>query len=176
MNPHATVQPENTMNALYFSSLVISALLTGISAGLFYSYACSVNPGLGKLGDAEYLRAMQEINKAILNPLFFISFMGSLLVLGVATWQSYGNNTGTFYWLLAALLLYGIGVFGMTMFANVPLNDRLDQFPVLTATAAEVAAMRKAFEQPWNAYHSIRTVASIVSFVLVLVSLTKHKP
>ena len=153
-----------------------AATLTGLLAGLFYGYQCSVIKGLAHLPDVAYLQAFQSINKAIQNPVFFISFMGSLLVLGVATWQSYGNNAGTFYWLLAALLLYGIGVFGMTMFANVPLNDQLDQFPVLTATAAEVAAMRKAFEQPWNAYHSIRTVASIIAFVLVLVSLIKHKP
>ena len=67
------------------SLLFLSVLLSGLIMGLLYGYACSVNPGLNKLSDAEYLRAMQSINTAIQNPVFFISFMGTLFILPVTS-------------------------------------------------------------------------------------------
>ncbi|WP_082216561.1 anthrone oxygenase family protein [Dyadobacter psychrophilus] len=164
------------MNDFYFVSLVITALLTGLSAGLFYSYSCSVNLGLGKLADVEYLRAMQEINKAILNPIFFISFMGSIIVLVLATWLSYsGQHVFQFKMLLTATVIYMVGVFGLTVMGNVPLNDALAGFDIGGATANEIAQKRKLFEQPWNKFHAIRTFCSIASFVFTLLSFYKIK-
>lgn len=64
--------------------LIITAILTALIAGLFYAYSCSVVLGLGKLSDTEYLKAMQNINREILNPLFFSSFMGTTVLLPVS--------------------------------------------------------------------------------------------
>ena len=176
MNQHANGQPENTMNALYFSSLIISALLTGLSAGLFYSYSCSVNPGLGKLADAQYLRAMQEINKAILNPTFFTSFIGAVIALVLATWLSYsGQHVFQSKMLLTASVIYLVGVFGLTVMGNVPLNEALASFDISSATAREIAQQRQLFEQPWNKFHAIRTFCSFAAFVFTLLSFYKLK-
>lgn len=101
-------------------------LLTGLLAGLFYGYDCSVIKGLGNLHNDMYLQSFQSINKVIQNPYFFISFIGCLLALPVASWLSYNqNNNVTFYLLLSASLIYFIGVFGVTVFCNVPLNEQL---------------------------------------------------
>ncbi len=70
-------------------SLFVSTFLTGLIAGLFYSYSCSVNLGLSKLSDIEYLKAMKSINKEILNPWFFSSFIGSLIMIPFCTWLYY---------------------------------------------------------------------------------------
>lgn len=43
----------------------------GLLAGLFYAYACSVMPGLGRADDRTLVDAMQQIDKAIENPVFF---------------------------------------------------------------------------------------------------------
>ena len=45
--------------------LTIAATTTALITGLLYAYSCSVNIGLGRLADAEYIAAMQSINKAI---------------------------------------------------------------------------------------------------------------
>lgn len=151
-------------------------LLTGLLAGLFYGYDCSVIKGLGNLQDEVYLQSFQSINKAIQNPYFFISFVGILLVLPVSSWLSYSNsNLASFYLLLSATLIYFIGVFGVTIFGNVPLNEQLANFSISTATEAEISAMRQTFEKPWNTYHTIRTIASIISFGLAILSLIKQK-
>lgn len=149
--------------------LLVTALASGLIAGLFYSYSCSVNPGLGALSDANYLAAMQSINRAILNPVFFLSFMGTLLLLPLSTYQHFGMGT-RFYLLLAATLVYVIGTFGVTITGNVPLNDALDKMNLTGASANELAAHRLKFEVPWNRLHTIRTYASVLSFVLVLLA------
>ncbi|MET3535054.1 anthrone oxygenase family protein [Chryseobacterium limigenitum] len=65
--------------------LIVTAVLTALIAGLFYAYSCSVVLGLGKLSDTEYLKAMQSINREILNPVFFVSFMGTAVLLPIST-------------------------------------------------------------------------------------------
>ena len=162
----------NLLQATQF--LVI--LLTGLVAGLFYGYDCSVVKGLGLLKDEAYLQSFQHINSVIQRPYFFVSFMGSLLLLPVASWLNYYNGNYTaFYLLLAATLIYFIGVFGVTIAFNVPLNEKLDQFNINTATASAIADMRSMFEAPWKRYNSTRTAASVLAFVLTIFSLLKEK-
>jgi len=152
-----------------------AVLLTGLVAGLFYGYDCSVIKGLGNLPDKEYLGAFQSINRAILNPYFFLSFAGSLILLPVACWLSFrAGNTQAAYFLLAASLLYLTGVFLVTAAANVPLNDLLDRFNLLTGTPETISAFRKKFETGWNRWHQIRTFASVLTFLLSLLSIIKR--
>ncbi|PBQ33275.1 hypothetical protein CNR22_16335 [Sphingobacteriaceae bacterium] len=154
--------------------LIFAILLTGLVAGLFYGYDCSVITGLGNLQDKEYLQAFQSINRAILNPYFFTSFMGSLVLLPVASYFSFKNGPGTsFYFLLSATLVYIIGVMGITLLGNVPLNTTLDQFNSVTASENDIKIMREKFESSWNNLHHWRTFSSVLSFLLCIVALLK---
>lgn len=145
--------------------LVLGA--SGLMAGLFYAYTCSVNPGLGRLPDAGYLAAIQSINRAILNPVFLLVFMGALFILPIGAWRLFNAHASmSFYLMLAASLLYAIGVFGVTMTANVPLNNKLDVFNIAAASSEELAHMRSIFQSPWNAWNLVRTIAAILSFLL----------
>lgn len=149
--------------------LLVTALAGGLIAGLFYSYSCSVNPGLGALPDANYLAAMQSINRTILNPVFFFSFLGTVLLLPLSTYLHFGTGN-RFYLLLGAAVVYLIGTFGVTILGNVPLNEALDKINLTGASAQELAAHRLRFEVPWNRLHAIRTYASVLSFILVLLA------
>jgi uncharacterized membrane protein len=152
-------------------ALLIAAFTTALIAGLFYSYSCSVNAGLGKLPDAGYLAAMQSINREILNPLFFMSFMGTLIFLPVGTWLQYSNPVSTrFYLMLAATLVYAIGTFGVTILGNVPLNNALDGFQLQSSSPDLLHQQRELFEKPWNRLHSIRTIANAIALILVLLA------
>lgn len=153
-----------------------AVLLSGLVAGLFYGYDCSVTKGLAQVQPDAYLQSFQAINKAIQTPYFFVSFLGCLLLLPVATWLSRGQGQhADFYLLLSATLIYYTGVFGVTIMGNIPLNERLANFPLATATENEKTAMRNVFEHTWNLYHRIRTVASVVAFVLTIAALVKQK-
>lgn len=163
------------MTIQYISSF-ITTLLSGLIAGLLYSYSCSVNLGLKTLADEEYIKAMQAINIAIQNPLFFIAFMGLLFAFPFSTYAFYKHQVNSaFYYMLFAMIVYLLGVLGITMFCNVPLNEQLAKFPISTATSNEISTMRQSFEKHWNAYHFIRTFASIISFGSTILSIIKSK-
>ena len=154
--------------------LIITATATGLIAGLFYAYSCSVNRGLAKLSDEAYLTAMQSINREILNPLFFATFIGTLFLLPLSTWLEYkAGISNTFFILLGATFCYVIGSFGVTMAGNVPLNEAIDKFNIHSASVLDLANQRKSFEIPWKRFHEIRTTAAIVSFILVIIACTR---
>jgi uncharacterized membrane protein len=154
----------------------LTILFSGLVAGLLYSYSCSVNIGLKALPNEEYLKAMQSINIAIQNPYFFISFMGLLLLFPLTGWIFYSQKpTISFYLLLIAAALYFIGVFGVTVFGNVPLNDQLAKFGISSASPNQISTMRLTFESEWNKFHLIRTVSAILSFGLTILTIMKYK-
>ncbi|GAA5089022.1 hypothetical protein GCM10023210_13330 [Chryseobacterium ginsengisoli] len=147
--------------------LIVTATLTALIAGLFYAYSCSVVLGLGKLSDMEYLKSMQSINREILNPLFFMSFMGTVFLLPVSTFI-YRSQNPVFLLLLLATFAYLIGVFGVTVAGNVPLNDQLDKFDIANSTSQAIKEMRDKFENRWNFLNNIRTVSSVITIVLTV--------
>src|SRR5688500_17535686 len=55
----------------------VSVLLFGLSAGVFFTYSNSVMPGLRRTDDHTYVTAFNGMNVAILNPLFFVVFVGA---------------------------------------------------------------------------------------------------
>lgn len=161
------MQNSNMNSIILITTITTTALITG----LFYAYTCSVNIGLGRLPNREYLTAMQNINSAILNPLFFMSFMGALILLPLSAWLNYEQSlSGRFLLLVIAAAVYITGVFGVTMLGNVPLNDMLAGVHLKSATVSDIARLRLSFEQPWLMWHSVRTVASVLCLVLTVVS------
>src|SRR4028118_1746510 len=65
-------------------TLTLATITTGLIAGFFYAYACSVTLGLALLPDEQYVEAMQAINATVRNGLFAFSFFGAVLSLLLA--------------------------------------------------------------------------------------------
>lgn len=150
-------------------TLFTAIILTGLSAGLFYAWQVSVIPGTKKVIDPTYLETMQSINKAILNPAFFLSFFGSLIALSLSTIQQYGSGI-SFWIILAATIIYLIGTFGITAFGNVPLNDALEALDLAELSDSKIVEFRKYYEGKWNRLHVIRTLFSVLAFVASLIT------
>jgi uncharacterized membrane protein len=146
--------------------LLIATTIIGLTAGIFYCWSVSVTKGLAPLPDKEYITVFQSLNREIQNPLFFLCFLGSAIILPVSAWMNFGQPVQLRFWLLlAASAAYIIGVIGVTF-----MNDAMDVFNVNSATAAEIAHQRITFETPWNNLNNIRTVACIISFVLTVLA------
>lgn len=146
--------------------LIVAAATTALMAGLFYAWSCSVMPGFARLSDEEFVAAMRACNRAIQNPIFFAAFFGAPVFLTISAVLHYGQTT-RFWFLLAATGVYLIGTFGVTVFGNVPLNNRLERFDADAATAGEVAAQRANFESRWTNLNWIRAVSSTLAVILV---------
>ena len=158
------------------SVIAFTAITTGLIAGLFYSWSCGITQGLGKLPDASYLEAFQSINREIQRPLFFISFLGTVLLLPVSAWLCYrGHQQTCFLFLLTASLIYIIGVLGVTIAGNVPLNDMVDKTSLQSMSVESLAEIRKAFEQKWNQLNNVRTLCAIVSFACTIIACIKYR-
>lgn len=50
----------------------------------FYAYSSSVTIGLGRMPDAQYVAAMQELNASVQDGLFAFGFFGAVLLLLLA--------------------------------------------------------------------------------------------
>ena len=149
------------------TTLITAILLTGLAAGFFFAWQVSVMPGTRRVPDLTYLTSMQSINRAILNPAFFLVFFGCPIALVISTIQQYPSGA-PFWWLLAATLCYWIGTFGVTAFGNVPLNNALDALDLAELAEQEIVRFRNDFEQRWNRLHLIRTVFAVLAFALSL--------
>ncbi|WP_421812306.1 DUF1772 domain-containing protein [Flagellimonas sp.] len=151
-------------------SLFASVALTGLSAGLFYAWSVSVIPGTLKISDQSYLETMQSINRAILNPLFFLVFFGSIVALGAATSYHIRTDKLAFGLLLASSLLYLFGTLGVTGLGNVPLNNELEAMDLSALGLEKLKTFRSYYETQWNRLHVIRTFCAIGSFLLVVIT------
>lgn len=149
--------------------LVISATLTALVAGLFYGWSVSVIRGLALLPDREYVSFMQATNRAIQNPLFFTAFFGAAILLPVSAFLHYGQAI-RFWFLLAATACYLVGVMGVTVFGNVPMNNNLERFDMESATAGEIAKQRKTYAGRWNSLNHIRSVFSTITIMLIILA------
>ena len=148
-------------------SIVAAATTAALIAGFFYAYSASVNRGLGRLDDGAYVAAMQAINDTVRNPVFALSFFGALLVLPSAALLHAPRRSPRAVLLGAAAALYLVGGFGVTFAFNVPLNDELALLDLASASGAEVADARADYEQTWNAWNAVRTVASTLALMCV---------
>ncbi|MFE9202551.1 DUF1772 domain-containing protein [Micromonospora sp. NPDC007230] len=138
--------------------LVAATLLTGLMAGLFFAYSCSVMPGLAATDDRSFGQTMRWINRRILNGWFLTAFLGSMVLL-VAAVALHFRNGPVLAWTGAALVLYGATLV-ITMRWNVPLNDQLDR----AGPADDPAEVRRRFEAPWVRWNLARTITSVAAF------------
>ena len=144
---------------------ILVVLQVGLSSGLLFIFSFVVNPGLARLSEEEYFRAMKFINQVILNPLFFLVFIGPVITMPVLTFMG-RNDSGMFIFTLISTILYITGVILITSFKNVPLNNKLEKLD-----PKEFKDVFLWYKKPWNFWHNIRTFAGIASFVIIIVNL-----
>jgi len=143
-------------------------LLTGLSAGLCFTWSNAITPGIGRLDEVGYLSAFQQMNRSIINPLFILVFFGPFF-LGLINLYLFKNASSSMIWLLIlALAFYFFGVLLVTMFGNVPLNEILDKTDLGKASLEDLKLLRDQFETKWNRLHLIRTISSVISFLLLI--------
>ena len=157
--------------------LALAILLTGLMAGIFFTWSNAVKPGIGKLSDIEYLRALQSMNRVILNNVFRIIFLGAIIAVALVPVFYFNLYPKNIFWLFVfTLVIYWIGVFGVTVSGNIPLNEILDKTNLESITLEEIKTLRKSIELKWNNYNLIRCISSGITFILLIVSfLTLYK-
>lgn len=151
--------------------LIMGGTLTGLAAGVYYTFNVAVVPALLGAKPKAHIDVMQQINRKIQNPVFFLSFFGPTILLPAAAYLF--RETAQFPLLVAAAVLHIVGGDGVTIGGNIPLNNQLDKVNVEVISEGEADRIRQEFQgkgSRWMRYHNIRTLASIAATVLVLIA------
>ena len=164
---HATQHLENTMNTWIKLLTTCSAVGSGLIAGTFFIFSVVIMPVLAKGNTDHNLQVMRGINDVILRssfmPVFGVTTLLSLVLPCVAAYQKSPGLGLT----IAAGAIFLIGVFGVTMFFNVPLNDQLakDQ-------AQLVQEVWPNYLKTWTMWNHLRTAAATISMALWILAMT----
>jgi uncharacterized membrane protein len=155
-------------------TLLAATLATGLMAGVFGLYAHTIMRGLGKTDDRTFVGAFQAIDRAIINPLFMLSFFGALVLSAVAAVLYLRDDDHSLLpWVAAAFGLYLVVVV-ITMTVHVPLNDDIKAAGD-PDRIADLPAVRAAFhETRWVAWNIVRAVATTVAFGCLAWALVLH--
>lgn len=136
------------------------ALGCGLLAGLYFAFSAFILQAFDRLGPAQAGAAMNAINERILRSLFMPLFLGTTLaglalaVIGLVGW---GPMT-----MVAGGLIYALGMFGVTMAFNVPLNNALVAAPAETWPR---------FLVQWLRWNHVRTIASTLASALFIAAI-----
>lgn len=140
--------------------VAMTALGSGLIAGVFFAFSSFVMAALGRLPSSQGIAAMQSINIAVVNPVFMTVLFGTaalgalLAAWALRVWQSPGAE-----YLLAGGLLALTGAALVTIMFNVPLNDTLARVDPASAGGAEVWGR---YLSEWTAWNHLRTAASLL--------------
>lgn len=145
----------------------LAALGSGVMCGFFYGFSCVVMPAFARRPDGEAAEAMRQINRVVLNPLFFLLFFGTAAVaIALAVVAALALPAATAALAAVSAAVYVVGCVGFTMARNVPLNQELER-----ADPAGAARLWPRYLADWTWWNHVRTIACglpAAGFLLVL--------
>ncbi|MGH3788243.1 MAG: DUF1772 domain-containing protein, partial [Pseudonocardiaceae bacterium] len=155
-------------------TLLPATVTMGLTAGVFGDWAHTIMRGLGTTDDRTFVGAVQALDRAIINPLFMLTFMGALALSGVAAvLYRRDDDHSVLPWVAVAFGLY-LAAFVITMAVHEPLNYAL-RAAGDPDRIANLAAVRDAFhETRWVAWHIVRTIATTAAFGCLAWALVLH--
>ena len=148
-------------------SIAIRIGIAGVAAvgGSLFAFSTFVMPALKRLPYAEGIRAMQQINLTVFTPWFMAPFFGTAILALVGSAVALLNSDSPWSsMLLASSTLYVAGVFIVTAFGNVPLNNQLASAEADDQTSQE---LWRGYLITWTRLNHVR-VASAFGALLCL--------
>jgi uncharacterized membrane protein len=155
-------KPTMTLDNLFPIVLLITTLGAALMAGMFYTFSNFVMGALGRVEPTQGIASMQQINIVILNPLFFIIFMGTAIMSIALPASVLLGRTALSQesFLIAGSAFYLIGVMLVTIVRNVPMNNALE---ALEAHSDEAHQLWSRYLVDWTRWNHVRSVASLLS-------------
>ncbi|CAM3618469.1 anthrone oxygenase family protein [Nocardioides zeicaulis] len=148
MTTHSLPLPSQTLT-------VAAVVVAGLQAGTYFTWATGVMPGLARTDDRTFVATMQQVNVAIVNPVFIATFLAAPVLAGAVAAVG-GAPART--WAIAATAL-AVGTVLITVAGNVPLNDALAAAGAVDRIQ-DLAAVRSDFESRWVVLNACRALTS----------------
>jgi uncharacterized membrane protein len=157
------------MNAVHSVALLIAVVGCGMVAGVFFAFSSFVMPALRQVRPGQGMVAMQSINVSAVTPAFMSLLFGTaavclvLVVLEVAAFAG-----GSSRLVPGASALYLLGVIGVTIVRNVPLNNELAG---LEPESPDGSAFWANYLNDWTAWNHLRAVAALLAAGMFMLAL-----
>ena len=150
---------------LFLSQFSIIAF--ALIGGVFLAFSDFIMRSLGTATSTSGIEVMQTINREVFKWVFMTLFLGMAPVSVVIIGYAYMNLTGPgAILIMLSAGLYLVGVFGVTLVFNVPLNKRLAGMDFTSEAASDFWNTR--YLPDWTFWNSVRTFASILAASLYL--------
>lgn len=152
--------------------VMIATFLCALMAGFLFAFAVVVMPGLKQLGDRDFLRSFQAIDRVIQvgQPLFMFVWLGSTIALIVAAVMGLIYASGVDRAIIVAAAAGSVFLVQLpTIRVNIPLNNNVQALDFETLDEGAASQARGAFESRWNRWNRIRTVVSCAILAALLV-------
>ncbi|MEO9617183.1 MAG: anthrone oxygenase family protein [Parasphingorhabdus sp.] len=151
---------------LYFCLFL--ALWSAVIGGVFSAFSEFVMSGLLKTAPAGGIEAMQHINRYVIKTQFVAGILSIAIFSVLFTIYSLMVFDGAaLVTLILAPVVYLPTVFLMTMFGNVPMNNKLAS---LDHTASEAEAYWKKYDRDWTRLNHVRSIGSILTAGLYVIA------
>ena len=142
------------------------ALWSAVIGGVFSAFSEFVMSGLLRAEPSGGMEAMQHINRTVMTTQFVAGIiLIAPLSIGFAVYAWLDLDGGTQTTLLAAPLVYLPSVFLMTIFGNVPMNNKLEGMDHKTPSSE---AYWRRYGRVWTRLNHFRTMGSVVTAGLYL--------
>ena len=158
------------MSTWFFLLSQLSILSFALVGGVFLAFSDFIMRSLALAQAPGGIDVMQVINREVFHWAFMILFIGMAAVSVVVIAYAWLYLNGPAGGLIAgAALVYLVGVFGVTVFFNVPLNEALAGLDAGSETARQFWETR--YLPRWTFWNSVRTVGSVLAATLYLFGL-----
>ena len=104
---------------------------------------------------------------------FRFFFFGAIIAVALVPIFYLNLYPKNIFWLfISVFIIYWVGVFGVTIFGNILLNEILDKTSLETFSMEELKSLRTSIELKWNNLNLLRTISSLLTFILLVFSYT----
>lgn len=137
-------------------------------AGTLFAFSNFVMAALGEIPAPAGIKAMQAVNRTVLNLLAAALFFGPALLMCIDLANTLGRGEGFTPSVLLGSFLYFVGVIGVTGMKNVPWNEKL---AAGSAESAETQSLWSAYLKRWTRWNHVRCIAAMVAGCLFMIAL-----
>lgn len=144
------------------------AIWSAVVGGVFSAFSEFIMRGLLRAEPAGGIEVMQHINRTVLRSQFVAGILliaPMSIAMGVYAASALEENARLA--LIAAPIVYVPTVFLMTMFGNVPMNNRLAR---LDYRSADAKAYWQTYGRDWTRLNHVRTFGSVLTAGLYLIA------
>ncbi len=158
-----------SINWIAYACLAVG-LSSALVAGVFQSFSDFVMKALIMAEPAGGIEAMQMINRTVFRSVFLVMLLGlAPATLGFAAYAGFNLSGPVKLWIMSGAAIYVISVFFVTMFGNVPMNNRLDAMNYETIAAVNYW---RTYGKVWTGWNHVRMFGSVATAICFLFAST----